>query len=249
METQQNLALDDPHARTQSEGLDVVYASASGSERFHRDSLFGGFSSMRALTYTPSIPMILALLRDYDYEDFECIFGHGGILSRDAADVLGFQAVVDEKLNKGFVGIKGLSEKRKKFIYDRAVDETVLCRLFRENLPPGAEIPAWCSPMTLSEYQERAFERPRLILANLLHADKYSGERKPPSGSWTLTGDTVIIAAEIMASGRMKSDIPDWILDDTASVADQIVLKRDRLESFLNQRVKRPNRWLRFLRN
>ncbi|MCE2437889.1 MAG: hypothetical protein J4F39_00525 [Candidatus Latescibacteria bacterium] len=47
----------------------------------------------------------------------------------------------------------------------------------------------------------------------------------------------------------MKSDIPDWILDDTASVADQIVLKRDRLESFLNRRVKRPNRWLRFLRN
>ena len=680
METQQNLALDDPHARTQSEGLDVVYASASGSERFHRDSLFGGFSSMRALTYTPSIPMILALLRDYDYEDFECIFGHSGILSRDAADVLGFQAVVDEKLNKGFVGIKGLSEERKKFIYDRAVDETarflvvkdiiahakiyllerpelqrvivgsanlsetafsgrqaetlivfdnddvawahyrrqydavrdvasnrvplreqpipaellpieetpvlkeaegssngvsifvpsenenepeysvprvlsqverirpartqaladirpdrkgiikftssivkqmtrirtsshenegpktylscnggvfslsglelsldvepsqvtddvdawleffgnyengfvgdiprlqrdyftfmcwfyfspfmcdlrnadlrrgrfsfdqpmfavlygqsncgksslietlmasmfshprivetqyftrsnlrglqesykrfpvvfddvtrdrfsrhapeiikdetityseypcfalsmnadarsflpeivkrclmiytrtslpgddptarrrlqrsvasirerlttslyqsylqhmltemdellksdgkegdevdalelsssILCRLFRENLPPGAEMPAWCSPMTLSEYQERAFERPRLILTNLLHTDKYSAERKPPSGSWTLTGDTVIIAADIMASGRMKSDIPDWILDDTASVADQIVLKRDRLESFLNQRVKRPNRWLRLFRN
>ena len=46
---------------------------------------------MRALTYTPSIPMILALLRDYDYEDFECIFGHSGILPRDAADVLGFQ--------------------------------------------------------------------------------------------------------------------------------------------------------------
>ena len=79
METQQNLALDDPHARTQSEGLDVVYASASGSERFHRDSLFGGFSSMRALTYTPSIPMILALLRDYDYEDFECICGNYGV--------------------------------------------------------------------------------------------------------------------------------------------------------------------------
>ena len=68
MPTQQNLALDDPHARTQSEGLEVVYASASGSERFDRDSLFGGFTSMRALTYTPSIPMIMALLRDYDCE-------------------------------------------------------------------------------------------------------------------------------------------------------------------------------------
>ena len=45
-------------------------------------------------------------------------------------------------------------------------------------------------------------------------------------------------------SGRMKSDIPDWILDDTASVSDQIVLKRDRLETFLERRVRRPRRWM-----
>ena len=43
---------------------------------------------MRALTYPHSIPMILGLLRDFNYEDFECIFGYGGILSRDAADLL-----------------------------------------------------------------------------------------------------------------------------------------------------------------
>ena len=103
------------------------------------------------------------------------------------------------------------------------LSSTELCRIFQENLPTGAEIPTWCSPMTLSEYQSRAFERPRLILENLLHTDKYSRERKPTAGSWTITGDTVIIATDIMASGRMKSDIPDWILDDTASVSDQIV--------------------------
>ena len=39
---------------------------------------------MRALTYTSSIPMVLWLLRDYDYDDFECVFGHGGVLSQDA---------------------------------------------------------------------------------------------------------------------------------------------------------------------
>jgi hypothetical protein len=124
METQRNLALDDPHTRTRSEGLEVVYASATGSATFERAALFGGFTAMRAFTYTPSIPMIMGLLRDYDYEDFECIFGHSGILSRDAADLLAFQAVVDEKLNKGFVGIKDLSEGRRKTIYDRAADET-----------------------------------------------------------------------------------------------------------------------------
>ena len=124
VETQQNLAFDDPYSRTRSEGLEVVYACVRRSERFNRESLFGGFTAMRALTYTPSIPMILGLLRDYDYEDFECIFGHSGILSRDAADLLGFQTVVDEKLNKGFVGIRGLSEERRKIIYDRVAEET-----------------------------------------------------------------------------------------------------------------------------
>ena len=129
------------------------------------------------------------------------------------------------------------------------ISSTVLCRIFRENLPPGVAMPDWCSPMTLSEYQSRAFERPRLILGNLLHPDKYSGERRPPVGSWTISGDSVVIGAEIMASGRMKSDIPDWILEDTASVSDQIVLKRDRLESFLEKRVKRPSRWFSLFRN
>ena len=129
------------------------------------------------------------------------------------------------------------------------LSSTVLCRIFEENLPSGTEIPTWCSPMTLSEYQSRAFERPRLILANLLHPDKYSVERKPAAGSWTITGENVIIGADIMASSRMKGDIPDWILDDTASVSDQIVLKRDQLESFLEQRVRRPSRWLRLFRS
>ena len=129
------------------------------------------------------------------------------------------------------------------------LSSTVLCRIFREHLPSGVELPDWCKPMTLSEYQSRAFERPRLILANLLHPDKYSRERKPAAGSWTISGDTVIIAAEIMASSRMKSDIPDWILDDTASVSDQIVLKRDHLEAFLERRVRRTSFFRRLLRN
>ena len=80
MDTQQNFAFDDPYSRTQSNALEVVYSCAQRSERFNRESLFGGFSAMRALTYTHSIPMILGLLRDFNYEDFECIFGYGGII-------------------------------------------------------------------------------------------------------------------------------------------------------------------------
>ena len=95
MTLQPNFAFDDPDSRTQSNGLEVVYARAERVERFDMD-LFGGFSSMRTLTYTPSIPMILGLLKDFDYDDFECVFGHNGILTRDAANLLAFQTVVDE---------------------------------------------------------------------------------------------------------------------------------------------------------
>ena len=121
MAQQSGFFFDDSDSRTRSEGLEVVYASAEKVERFDM-RLFGGFSSTRALTYTSSIPMILGLLRDFDYDDFECVFGHSGILKRDASELLAFQTVVDEKLNKGFVGIKHLSDERRRILYDRVAN-------------------------------------------------------------------------------------------------------------------------------
>jgi hypothetical protein len=123
------------------------------------------------------------------------------------------------------------------------LSSATLCRLFRQNLPGGAKLPAWCEPMTLEQYQSRAFERPKLVLENLLHRDKYTGERRPPLGSWTISGESVVIAIDSMSAQRTKADIPDWILDDTASVSDQIVLKRDVLEQFLARGI-RPRRLL-----
>ena len=114
-------ALDDPDSRTRSPHLQVVYAEALRVETFTMD-LFGGFTAMRALTYTSSIPMVLRLLRDYDYDDFECVFGHGGVLSRDAADLLAFQSVVQSKLNQGFVGAKGIPPERREVVYRRAAE-------------------------------------------------------------------------------------------------------------------------------
>ena len=116
-------ALDDPDSRTRSPQLQVVYAQALRAEPFTME-LFAGFTTMRALTYTSSIPMVLRLLRDCDYEDFECIFGHGGMLSRDAADLLAFQSVVQSRLNQGFVGAKGISPERREVIYQRAAEGT-----------------------------------------------------------------------------------------------------------------------------
>ena len=126
------------------------------------------------------------------------------------------------------------------------LSSSVLCELFRDNLPSGSKLPAWCAPMTLVEYQSRAFERPKLVLGNLLRSDKHTRNRRPPIGSWTISGDLVVVAVEPFLSNRTKSEIPDWILDDTASVSDQIAMKRDVLEDFLGKSV-RPRRFFGLL--
>ena len=123
----------------------------------------------------------------------------------------------------------------------------ILCGLFRENLPNGAAMPDWCRTVTLEEYQKAAFERPRLILDRLLGADNFSRERRPPEGCWGASRDAVVVAVAPLEFSRVRSDIPDWILDDTASSLGQIVLRRDLLEEFLGRQVRGHGRWLGIL--
>ena len=120
--TQRSLLLDDPDSKTKSPVLSVLYARAEDIGLFDRDSLFGGFDTMRALTYSASIPMIMGLLRDYDYERFECIFGHGGILGREPRQIIHFQQQIDERLSRGFVAIAGISPERRENLHDRVAD-------------------------------------------------------------------------------------------------------------------------------
>ena len=124
------------------------------------------------------------------------------------------------------------------------LSSATLCRIFKDSLPAEASLPPWCEPMTLEQYRSRAFERPRLVLENLLHRDKFTRDRRPPVGSWTISADSVVIAVEPITSRQTRNDIPDWILDDTASVSDQIVLNRDVLEQFLARQVRPARRWL-----
>ena len=97
--------------------------------------------------------------------------------------------------------------------------------------------------MTLSEYQKRAFERPRLILDGMLSKDRYSPERRPPERSWTIVGDRLIVPVASMEFSRIKADIPDWLLDDTGSSASQISLDRKLTEDFLGRPIRSPSRW------
>ena len=120
---------------------------------------------------------------------------------------------------------------------------SVLSALFRENLPPERELPGWCTTMTLAEYQERAFERPRRILAGLLSPERFSPERRPPEQCWTVAGENVLLAVSPIEFGRTRADIPDWLLDDTGSASGQIALNRKLTEEFLGTAVRRPRRW------
>ncbi len=123
MQQQHRLGFDDPDSLTRDGGLSVVKAMSRDVEPFDV-KLFSGFTSMKALTYTASIRMIVALLRDFSYDDFECVFGHQGILPPDLSDVLAFQSVVDAELSKAFVGVNTTDERRQA-LFDSVAAGTV----------------------------------------------------------------------------------------------------------------------------
>lgn len=123
------------------------------------------------------------------------------------------------------------------------LSSTTLCALFKENLPKGASMPAWCAPMTLASYQERAFDRPRLLLSGLLGPERYHAARRPPEGCWSLSGNRILVGVSAIEFNRTRADIPDWLLDDTASSSGQIVMDRKLAEDFLHRRIRAPRRW------
>jgi len=124
------------------------------------------------------------------------------------------------------------------------LSSSILCELIEEHLPTNSTRPDWCVPMTLASYQERAFERPRLYLRNLLGPDRHQAARRPAEGCWTLSGNRILVSVSAIEFSRTRADIPDWLLDDTASSAGQIALDRKLTEDFLGIRIRPPRRWL-----
>ena len=117
----------------------------------------------------------------------------------------------------------------------------VLCELFAQLAPAGTRLPPWCTPMTLAEYQERAFERPRLYLNTLLHRTRYSSARRPPEGCWGIVGNQIVVSVAAIEFARTRADIPDWLLDDAGSAAGKIAMSRELTEEFLGRGVR--SRW------
>ena len=121
MDEPQSLLFEDAESTTRRSSLNVVHAAAESIASFQR-SYFEGYRSMRALTYTSSMPMIAELMATQRFEEFECVFGHGGILSREASQILAFQNVVRDKLATAIIGVKGLRDEAREAIYRRVAD-------------------------------------------------------------------------------------------------------------------------------
>ena len=85
-------------------GLRVVSARFLDEQKFNWD-LFGGYDSLRVLTYSASISAIVRMLDKYSFTEFECIFGYEGTL-RDIKDILAFQKVVVGDTRAAIIGLK-----------------------------------------------------------------------------------------------------------------------------------------------
>ena len=92
-------------------GLRVVNARFLSERKFDWD-LFRGYDRIRVLTYSASIPAIVKMLDDFDFAEFECVFGCEGTL-RDIKDILAFQQVA---VGDTRAAIMGLSDERHGYV-------------------------------------------------------------------------------------------------------------------------------------
>lgn len=81
------------------------------------------------------------------------------------------------------------------------------------------------------------------MIAALLSPERYSPERRPPVQYWTVAGENVLVAIAPIEFSHTRADIPDWLLDDTASASGQIALNRKLTEDFLGNPVRGPRHW------
>ena len=85
-------------------GLRVVSARFEDEQRFAWD-LFSGYDTLRVLTYSASVPAIVRMLDDYDFAEFDCVFGCEKTLHQ-LKDILAFQKVAIGDTRAAIMGLK-----------------------------------------------------------------------------------------------------------------------------------------------
>lgn len=121
LQAEQQVRLDD------GAGLRVAHAQFLGESRFEW-GLFSGYDSIRALTYSASIPTIVRMLDEHDFARFECVFGCESTL-HDIKQVLVFQQVAAGDVR---AAIKGLSDPRHVHILEQVRNGRATFRVLRK---------------------------------------------------------------------------------------------------------------------
>lgn len=123
LQAEQQVRLDD------GAGLRVADAQFLSASRFEW-SLFSGYDSIRALTYSASIPAIVRMLDERDFARFECVFGCESTL-HDIKQVLVFQRLAASNVR---AAIKGLSDPRHVHILEQVRNGRAAFRVLRKQI-------------------------------------------------------------------------------------------------------------------
>lgn len=107
-----NLSLFDHSDAGTAQKLNLVHALFERSEPFSFD-VFDGFTSLRVLTYSASIPMTVRMLDRF--ESVECVFGYEGVI-QNFETILACQQALSEDI---LIAVKGLEDDRKRRIVEQ----------------------------------------------------------------------------------------------------------------------------------
>lgn len=111
-----------------------------------------------------------------------------------------------------------------------AFSSQLLMKIFAKHAE--RDVPAWCAPVSMSEYSGRKYENVQAELRKLYQTNR---------ARWAVRGGDVILSVDPFEAHRLRAEVPDWLLKE-GSKGGNIVMDRKGLEGFLEMRFRR--RWL-----
>ncbi len=99
-------------------GLRAVQVQYKSDDKFAWE-LFNGFDCMQVLTYSASVKTIVRMLQEFDFKQFECVFGYEGVIGH-LRDIISFQSVLQDNLR---FAIKNIDDSRKAEIFTAIINK------------------------------------------------------------------------------------------------------------------------------
>ena len=125
-----------------------------------------------------------------------------------------------------------------------ATSSGVLSNILAEESDDSA--PVWGRELCWLAYADKRYDRVRARVLALLRSPTYAKREGETANGWTIEGNYVIVWEQRDAFGRQGfgwNDLPSTLIDEAASGGDRTVLHRERLERFINQRLRPRRRW------